>query len=154
MAAHLMHYFEHFNMPNSSSILFVYWPFPALISIFLTPTRIKQSSNGLADSLPLLKFLFTMVASFVFGLETSQSPIIVHSTASMSTRWYKLTHRLNLMPTSSPAARLTFSWARRRQSGWTTFGIHTTKFYRIPCFYRPRPASMLMRQLLAKKRKI
>ncbi|KAF9582928.1 hypothetical protein BGW38_010571 [Lunasporangiospora selenospora] len=68
-AALILHYFEHFNMPNSSSILLVYWLFTALISIFPTRTRIEQSPNGLADSLPLLKLLFTIVASIVFGLE-------------------------------------------------------------------------------------
>lgn len=56
-------------MPNSSSMLLVYWLFTALISIFPTRTRIEQSPNGLADSLPLLKLLFNVVASLVFGLE-------------------------------------------------------------------------------------
>ncbi|KAG0014061.1 Multidrug resistance-associated protein 6 [Podila clonocystis] len=61
-------------MPNSSSMLLVYWLFTALISIFPTRTRIEQSPNGLADSLPLLKLLFTVVASFVFGLENITKP--------------------------------------------------------------------------------
>ncbi|KAF9308292.1 hypothetical protein BG006_005490, partial [Podila minutissima] len=74
LAALILHYFEHFNMPNSSSMLLVYWLFTALISIFPTRTRIEQSPNGLADSLPLLKLLFTVVASFVFGLENITKP--------------------------------------------------------------------------------
>ncbi|KAI7830395.1 P-loop containing nucleoside triphosphate hydrolase protein [Gamsiella multidivaricata] len=56
-------------MPNPSSTLLVYWLFTALISIFPTRSRIEESSNGLADSLPLLKLLFTIVAFIVFGLE-------------------------------------------------------------------------------------
>ncbi|KAF9204160.1 Canalicular multispecific organic anion transporter 1, partial [Podila verticillata] len=55
-------------------MLLVYWLFTALISIFPTRTRIEQSPNGLADSLPLLKLLFTVVASFVFGLENITKP--------------------------------------------------------------------------------
>ncbi|KAG0077209.1 hypothetical protein BGZ92_002023 [Podila epicladia] len=74
LAALILHYFEHFNMPNSSSMLLVYWLFTALISIFPTRTRVEQSPNGLTDSLPLLKLLFTVVASFVFGLENITKP--------------------------------------------------------------------------------
>ncbi|KAF9991578.1 Multidrug resistance-associated protein 6, partial [Entomortierella chlamydospora] len=74
LAALILHYFEHFNMPNSSSMLLVYWLFTALISIFPTRTRIEQSPNSLADSLPLLKLLFAVVSSLVFGLENITKP--------------------------------------------------------------------------------
>ncbi|CAO3572885.1 unnamed protein product [Mortierella alpina] len=69
LAAILLHYFEYVCMPSPSSMLLVFWLFTALLSIFPTRTHIELSPNGLADPLPLLKLLFTVVASIVFGLE-------------------------------------------------------------------------------------
>ncbi|KAG0203518.1 hypothetical protein BGX28_004238 [Mortierella sp. GBA30] len=69
LAALALHYVEHFNMPNPSSILLLYWLFTALLSIFPIRSWIQKSPNGLGDPLPLLKLLFTIATSIVFGLE-------------------------------------------------------------------------------------
>ncbi|KAG0041495.1 hypothetical protein BGZ83_001728, partial [Gryganskiella cystojenkinii] len=69
LAALALHYVEHFNIPNTSGSLLLYWLFTALFSIFPTRSWIQRSSNGLGDPLPLLKLLFTIVAFIVFGLE-------------------------------------------------------------------------------------
>ncbi|KAG0043667.1 Multidrug resistance-associated protein 1, partial [Gryganskiella cystojenkinii] len=69
LAALALHYVEHFNIPNPSGTLLLYWLFTALLSIFPTRSRIQNSPNGLGDPLPLLKLLFTIVAFIVFGLE-------------------------------------------------------------------------------------
>ncbi|KAF9972235.1 hypothetical protein BGZ73_004675 [Actinomortierella ambigua] len=67
LGALLLHYFEHFNMPNPSGILLVYWLFTALIAIF--PARSLIEEFGLQDSLALLKLIFAIVAMTVFVLE-------------------------------------------------------------------------------------
>ncbi|GJJ75467.1 hypothetical protein EMPS_07825 [Entomortierella parvispora] len=69
LTAFALHNAEHFNMPNPSGTLLLYWLFTALFSIFPTRTWIQKSPNGLADPLPLLKLLFTIVTFVVFGLE-------------------------------------------------------------------------------------
>ncbi|KAF9294865.1 hypothetical protein BGZ74_011068 [Mortierella antarctica] len=69
LAALVLHYVEHFNMPNPSGMLLLYWLFTALLSIFPARSWIQKSPNGLGDPLPLLKLLFTIVAFVVFGLE-------------------------------------------------------------------------------------
>ncbi|KAF9956193.1 hypothetical protein BGZ72_002945 [Mortierella alpina] len=61
-------------MPSPSSMLLVFWLFAALVSIFPTRTQIELSPTGLADPLPLLKLLFTVVATLVFGLENIPKP--------------------------------------------------------------------------------
>ncbi|KAF9947241.1 Multidrug resistance-associated protein 6 [Mortierella alpina] len=55
-------------------MLLVFWLFTALLSIFPTHTQIELSPSGLSDPLPLLKLLFTVVASIVFGLENIPKP--------------------------------------------------------------------------------
>ncbi|KAF9977037.1 hypothetical protein BGZ75_010413 [Mortierella antarctica] len=74
LAALLLHYFEYVCMPSPSSMLLVFWLFTALLSIFPTRTQIELSPNGLSDSLPLLKLLFTVVTTIVFGLENIPKP--------------------------------------------------------------------------------
>ncbi|KAG9319523.1 hypothetical protein KVV02_003122 [Mortierella alpina] len=74
LAALLLHYFEYVCMPSPSSMLLVFWLFTALLSIFPTRTQIELSPNGLADALPLLKLLFTVVTTTVFGLENIPKP--------------------------------------------------------------------------------
>ncbi|KAG9319546.1 hypothetical protein KVV02_005603, partial [Mortierella alpina] len=69
LTALALHYVEHFNMPNPSGILLIYWLFTALFSVFPVRSWIQKSPNGLGDPLPLLKLLFTIVAFIVFGLE-------------------------------------------------------------------------------------
>ncbi|KAG0041753.1 hypothetical protein BGZ83_001358, partial [Gryganskiella cystojenkinii] len=69
LAALALHYVEHFNIPNASGTLLLYWLITALFSIFPTRSWIQKSPNGLGDPLPLLKLFFTIVAFIVFGLE-------------------------------------------------------------------------------------
>ncbi|KAI1297541.1 hypothetical protein EDD11_007103 [Mortierella claussenii] len=69
LAALVLHYVEHFNIPNPSGTLLLFWLFTALFSIFPTRSWIQKSPNGLGDALPLLKLVFTIVAFIVFGLE-------------------------------------------------------------------------------------
>ncbi|KAF9159839.1 hypothetical protein DFQ26_006121 [Actinomortierella ambigua] len=63
----LLHYFEHFNMPNPSGILLVYWLFTALIAIF--PARSLIEELSLQDRLAVLKLVFAIVVMVVFVLE-------------------------------------------------------------------------------------
>ncbi|KAG0228164.1 hypothetical protein BGW41_003534 [Actinomortierella wolfii] len=67
LGATLLHYFEHFNMPNPSGTLLVYWLFTALISIF--PTRSMIQELGINDTLAWLRLVFTIVTFIIFGLE-------------------------------------------------------------------------------------
>ncbi|KAF9170512.1 hypothetical protein BGX21_008621 [Mortierella sp. AD011] len=69
LAAIVLHYVKHFNIPNPSGTLLLYWLFTALFSIFPTRSWTQKSPNGLEDPLPLLKLLFTIVTFIVFGLE-------------------------------------------------------------------------------------
>ncbi|KAI1300362.1 Canalicular multispecific organic anion transporter 2 [Mortierella claussenii] len=109
LAALLLHYIEYFNMPNPSSMLLVYWLFTALISLFPTRTRIEVSRNGLADSLPLLKFLFTIVAFTVFGLEN-----IPKANRRSLTRPFSVDRIIQANPSlelySNIFSRITFFW--------------------------------------------
>ncbi|KAG0347383.1 hypothetical protein BG004_007885 [Podila humilis] len=64
-----LHYLEHFNMPNVSATLLLFWLFTGLISIFPTRSWIEDAPNGLGDSAPLLKLIFTILAFVMFALE-------------------------------------------------------------------------------------
>ncbi|KAF9171716.1 hypothetical protein BGX21_006879 [Mortierella sp. AD011] len=69
-----LHWFEYFNMANTSAGLLVFWIFTALISIFPTRSWIQTSSDGLSSPLPLLKLLFTIVSFLVFIVENIPKP--------------------------------------------------------------------------------
>ncbi|KAF8933674.1 Canalicular multispecific organic anion transporter 1, partial [Haplosporangium gracile] len=73
-AAGLLHWFEHFNMANPASSLLVFWLFSALISIFPTRSWIQATPEGLSSPLPILKLVFTILASLVFILENIPKP--------------------------------------------------------------------------------
>ncbi|KAG0361088.1 hypothetical protein BG005_009196 [Podila minutissima] len=64
-----LHYLEHFNMPNASGTLLLFWLFTGLISIFPTRSWIEESPGSLSDTAPLLKLIFTILAFVVFALE-------------------------------------------------------------------------------------
>ncbi|KAF9080444.1 hypothetical protein BGX23_002154 [Mortierella sp. AD031] len=68
-AAALLHWFEHFNMPNPSSSLLLYWLFSTLISIFPTRSWIQVTLEGLSATLPILKLIFSILAAVLFILE-------------------------------------------------------------------------------------
>ncbi|KAG0242470.1 hypothetical protein BGW41_004038 [Actinomortierella wolfii] len=67
LAAFALHYFEHFNMPNPSAILLLYWLFTAMIAIF--PARSLIEEFSLQDRLAILKLIFVIVTWLIFGLE-------------------------------------------------------------------------------------
>ncbi|KAF9323833.1 hypothetical protein BG006_001111 [Podila minutissima] len=69
LGAIALHHYEYFNMPNPSTMLLLYWLGTALISIFLTRTRIQETPKGLNDPIPLLKLLFTIFSALAFILE-------------------------------------------------------------------------------------
>ncbi|KAF9079811.1 hypothetical protein BGX23_003136, partial [Mortierella sp. AD031] len=72
--AALLHWFEHFNMPNPSSSLLLYWLFSTLISIFPTRSWIQVTPEGLSATLPILKLIFSILAAVVFILENIPKP--------------------------------------------------------------------------------
>ncbi|KAF8938179.1 hypothetical protein BGZ58_001414 [Dissophora ornata] len=72
--AAVLHWYEYFNMMNPSSSLLVFWLCTALISIFPTRSWIQESTDGLSSPLPLLKLLFTIVASLIFLIENIPKP--------------------------------------------------------------------------------
>ncbi|KAF8953917.1 hypothetical protein BGZ46_003110, partial [Entomortierella lignicola] len=96
-------------MPNPSTMLLLYWLFTALISLFPTRTRIEESHNGLSNSLPLLKFLFTIVAFIVFGLEN-----IPKANRRSLTRSTNANKTVQANPSPEPYSnifsRITFLW--------------------------------------------
>ncbi|KAF9557780.1 hypothetical protein EC968_007434 [Mortierella alpina] len=108
LAALALHYVEHFNMPNPSGILLLYWLFTALFSIFPVRSWIQKSPNGLGDPLPLLKLLFTIVAFVVFGLENV--PKALHHELKRPKIEKVVQANPSPEPYSNFFARVTFLW--------------------------------------------
>ncbi|KAG0301037.1 hypothetical protein BGZ98_008669 [Dissophora globulifera] len=73
-AAALLQWFEHYNMPNPSSGLIMFWLFTALISIFPTRSWIQESADGLSSPSAVLKLVFTIVTFLIFVLENVPKP--------------------------------------------------------------------------------
>ncbi|KAG0012875.1 hypothetical protein BGZ80_011457 [Entomortierella chlamydospora] len=103
-----LHWFEYFNMANTSAGLLVFWIFTALISIFPTRSWIQTSSDGLSSPLPLLKLLFTIVSFLVFIAENITKP----HRASLTRPNVEVIEQQN--PSPEPRAnyftRVTFFW--------------------------------------------
>ncbi|KAF9434197.1 hypothetical protein BGZ76_008408 [Entomortierella beljakovae] len=74
VAAATLHWFEYFNVANTSASLLVFWLFTALISIFPTRSWIEANPDGISSSLPILKLLFTIVSFLIFILENIPKP--------------------------------------------------------------------------------
>lgn len=70
----LLHWFEHFNMPNPSSSLLIYWLLTTLFSIFPTRSWIQVTPDGLSATLPILKLVFSILVLFAFILENIPKP--------------------------------------------------------------------------------
>ncbi|KAK3824362.1 MAG: P-loop containing nucleoside triphosphate hydrolase protein, partial [Linnemannia elongata] len=69
-----LHWFEHFNMPNPSSSLLIYWLLTTLFSIFPTRSWIQVTPDGLSATLPILKLVFSILVLFAFILENIPKP--------------------------------------------------------------------------------
>ncbi|KAG9067480.1 hypothetical protein KI688_012263 [Linnemannia hyalina] len=70
----LLHWFEHYNMPNPSSSLLLFWLLTTLLSIFPTRSWIQTTPDGLSATLPTLKLVFSILALFAFILENIPKP--------------------------------------------------------------------------------
>ncbi|KAG0259170.1 Canalicular multispecific organic anion transporter 1, partial [Linnemannia exigua] len=115
----LLHWFEHFNMANSSSSLLVFWLFSALFSIFPTRSWIQATSpDGLSSTLPVLKLVFTILAFLVFILEnipkpnykTLARPNATTTTANANSASVPVQANPSPEPHSNYFMRLTFFW--------------------------------------------
>ncbi|KAF9199460.1 hypothetical protein BGZ49_010396 [Haplosporangium sp. Z 27] len=104
----VLHWFEYFNMANSSACLLVFWLSTALISIFPTRSWIQTIPGGLSSPLPLLKLLFTIVSFMIFVAENIPKP----HRASFSRPNAKVINQQNPSPEplSNYFARVTFFW--------------------------------------------
>ncbi|KAF9018072.1 hypothetical protein BGZ52_004548, partial [Haplosporangium bisporale] len=111
-----LHYLEHFNMPNVSSVLLLFWLFTALISIFPTRSWIEESPGGLSDTAPLLKLVFTISAFVVFALENI--PKRNHTTLTRTKKATSATKSSDVIMQANPSpeprsnffARISFFW--------------------------------------------
>ncbi|KAI9233433.1 MAG: hypothetical protein BYD32DRAFT_465341 [Podila humilis] len=111
-----LHYLEHFNMPNVSSVLLLFWLFTAFISIFPTRSWIEESPGGLSDTAPLLKLVFTISAFMVFALEnipkSNHTTLTRTKKATTATKSSDVTMQANPSPEprSNFFARISFFW--------------------------------------------
>ncbi|KAF9350371.1 hypothetical protein BGX26_011435 [Mortierella sp. AD094] len=106
-AASLDHY-EFFNMIHPSVGLTIFWLFTSLISIFPTRSWALSSPNGLHDTEPLLKLIFTILTLVIFLLENVPKP----NRCALKRLNIEVVNPTN--PSPEPAsnyfARITFFW--------------------------------------------
>ncbi|KAG0330341.1 hypothetical protein BG000_011734 [Podila horticola] len=110
-----LHYLEHFNMPNVSGTLLLFWLFTGLISIFPTRSWIEESPGGLSDTAPLLKLIFTILAFVAFALENipKRNHTALTRTKTITTKSDEAV-TLQVNPSPEPRsnffARISFFW--------------------------------------------
>ncbi|KAG0098062.1 hypothetical protein BGZ93_001260, partial [Podila epicladia] len=125
-----LHYLEHFNMPNASGTLLLFWLFTGLISIFPTRSWIEESPGGLSDTAPLLKLIFTILAFVVFALEN----IPKHNHTALvriKTTTIKSDDTVNVQANPSPEPR-------------SNFFARISFFWLVPLLWKGRSKSLRM----------
>ncbi|KAF9416233.1 hypothetical protein BGZ94_010270 [Podila epigama] len=109
IAATGLHVLEHFNMPNPSGILLLFWLSTGLFAIFPIRSWIQESPTGLNDPAPLLKLLFTITSFGVFILENI--PKQNHANLTRDTKEQPLVQaNPSPEPRSNFFARISFFW--------------------------------------------
>ncbi|KAG0031446.1 hypothetical protein BGZ81_001224 [Podila clonocystis] len=121
-----LHYLEHFNMPNTSGTLLLFWLFTSIISIFPTRSWIEESTRGppetvwvedlprgRSDTFPFLKLIFTILAFLIFALENIPKRnhiALTRTTTARSDDVVTVQVNPSPEPRSNFFARISFFW--------------------------------------------